>query len=363
MRLKSGIVLVVAMLLLPHMVMAQTTSVVWNRWDAQITVQSNNQMQVAETQEINVQSGVVHGGNRTWTDQVQVQSVYVNLSNDQTPRALAQGDGNQPGTFAVTQSGSDQTTLNYKLPTQQNAGSTFVLQINYTAVSPTTGMVDWAIVPGDQQFPVNSSTVRIHFPAGQAPDASLARISKGNGSAQMVGNDLVIQSSGIPAGQQFAIQVPFGAGVGAAGSSGSGTGNTNPNYNPNANPNDPNAGYDPNNPYGPQGQPGNGTTVELPGLGTILLLVCGAGLLLLFGGGSLLRSLLGGFLGSSRSAGSGGGFFGGNNPSSGNNPSGGGGIFGGQNSTQRGFRSSSNQDRQIGSVNDDKDSRGGAGFN
>jgi len=360
MRLKSGIVLLFAMLLLPHAVMAQTTSVVWNRWDAQITVQSNQQMQVAETQEINVQSGVVHGGNRSWKDQVQIQSVYVNQGNDQTPRALAQGDGSQPGTFNVAQSGADQTTLNYTLPTPQNAGATFVLQINYTAVSPTTGMVDWAIVPADHAFPVNSSTVRIHFPSGQAPDPSLARVSQGNGSAQMIGNDLVLQSQGaIPAGQQFAIQVPFGAGVGAAGSNGSnGAGNTNPNYNPNYDPNNPNAGVNPGT-----GQPTNGTGVELPGLGTILLLVCGAGLLLLFGGGSLLRSLLGGFLGSSRGAGFGGTNtpFGGGGTSSGGNPLG--GIFGGQNSTQRGFRSSSNQDRQIGNVNDDKDSRGGSGFN
>jgi hypothetical protein len=354
MRLKSTIVLVLAMLLLPQIAFAQSTNAVWNRWDAQITVQSNNQLQIAETQEINVTGGTINGGTRTWRDQVQIQSVFVNLSNDQTPRALTKGDGSRLGTYSVTQSGSDETTLHYALPKAQSSGSTFVLQINYSAVSPTTGMVDWAIVPADHPFPVNSSTVHLRFPSGQAPDPSLARVSEGTGSGQMVGNDLVIQSQGtIPAGQQFEIQVPFGAGVGAAGSGDSGSGNTNPNF-------DPNAGQ---NPVGPVNQPGNGTTIELPGLGTILLLVCGAGLLLLFGGGSILRSLLGSFLGGGRtvSGGSSGSPFGGT-----------GGTFGGRSSgnppqtsdsSQRGFRPSSSQDREIGTINDDKDSRGGSSFN
>ncbi len=356
MRLKAGILLLMASLLFPQLIFAQSINAAWNRWDAQITVNSNSdQMQIAETQEIQVLNGTIHTGDRIWTHLVQVQSVYVNLSNDQTPRALAKGNGTQPGTYAVSQASNDQTTLKYALSTPQNAGDTFVVQINYTATSPTTGMVDWVIVPGDHAFPVRSSTVRIHFPSGQAPDTSLARVSNGNGTAQISGNDLIIQSQGeIAAQQPFAIQVPYGAGVGAAGS--------NPNNNPNTNPVGPDNGVNPANPNpGPdQGTPG--TSIQLPGLGTILMIVCGLGLLLLLGGGGLLRTLLGGFLGGAlggRGSSQGGPFGGtGQGPfNSGNqNP------FQGSNSSERGFRPSSNQDREIGNIGNDKDRGGGAHF-
>ncbi len=208
-------------------------------------------------------------------------------------------------------------------------------------------MVDWKIVPAEHNFTVKSSTVRITFPSGQAPDPSLARASQSNANVQVNGNELIITSAGPIAPQQaFSIQVPFGAGVGAAGNSDN-SGQANPNGNP-ALP--------------PQNQPDNGTQIQLPGLGTILLIVCVVGFLLLVGGGSLLRSLLGGFLGGGSSSGNqgpfGGGGFGGNQ----GGPFGGGSGGSSQGPVQRGFRPSSNQNRDVPNVGNDKDSGGGANF-
>jgi hypothetical protein len=344
MRARIIALLVFAFALTPGLVFAQNASVEFNRWDAQITPSANSsQMQVAELQEVHVTNGTVSHGQRFWTSPVQLQNVYLISGNDSTPRQLTQGSSNQPGSYKLTQSGN-QTTLDYTLPAAVSAGSTFTVQINYTATSPTTGMVDWKIVPAEHNFTVKSSTVRITFPSGQAPDPSLVRASQSTANVQMNGNEMIITSAGPIAPQQaFSIQVPFGAGVGAAGNSDN-SGQTNPNGNP-ALP--------------PQNQPDNGTQIQLPGIGTILLIVCIVGLLLLFGGGSLLRSLLGGFLGGGSSSGNqgpfGGGGFGGNQ----------GGPFGGgsnQGPVQRGFRPSSNQNRDVPNVGNDKDSGGGASF-
>jgi len=277
--------------------------------------------------------------------------------NGQQPQQLQQSSNGQPGTYTLTTNGNN-PTLQYVLPNPAGQGNTFLVQINYTAQSPTTGMVDWPVIPADHPFPVRSSTITLNFPSGQAPDPSLVRA--GNAQVTANGNQIVIRSNGvIPAQQAFGIQVPFGAGVGAAGNSGNtNNGNTNPNYNPNNDPNNPNFGNQP-----VPADPNAGGGINLPGGGTLLMILCVVGFLLLVGGGSILRGLLGGILGGGLNRGVGGGI----------NPLG--GLFGGgqnqgptnqgpfnQGSVGRGFRQSSNQDRNIGNVGNDKDGGGGASF-
>jgi hypothetical protein len=345
MKGKLIVVLLFVFALTPALAFAQNIGVEWNRWDAQINVPANgSQMQVVETQEVHVTNGAVRHGTRSWTSAVQVQSVYLVTGNNGNPQQLTQDNTNQPNTYSLGQSNGE-TTLEYTLPTPQSSGSSYVVQINYTAAMPSSGLVDWKVVPANHDFPVNSSTVTIHFPAGQAPDSSLVRVAQGNGTARINGNDVVIQSQGpIPAGQSFAIQVPFGAGVGAAGQSGNNSGNTNP--------------VNPVNPA--TGQPTDTGGFQLPGIGTILLVVCVVGFLLLWGGGSLLRRLLGGLGGGTRNT-YGRGY-------SGNGPQMGGNSFSGDNEPQggeiqRGFRpSSGGQDRQLPNIGNDKDSGGSAGF-
>lgn len=380
MRSKTGllalVVLILSVLALPGMAFAQS-SVEFNRWDAQITARANSdQLQVAETQEIRVTGGTISRGSRVWTTPVQIQNIYVVAGSDSSPRQLQQSSSDQPSTYRVSQSGS-QVTLNYTLPAAQSNGTTFTVQITYTATSPTTGMVDWKIVPAEHDFIVRSSTATIRFPDSQVADAGLIRASQSNATVQVNGNQVVIKSAGqIPARQAFSIQVPYGAGVGAAGGS---SGN---------NPVPVNPGLDPaNNPgLDPGLVPTGGNTFGID-LGSLVPILCIVGVVLLLGGGGLIRNLLGG--GRTTTPSTGGGLFGSGSPSvggsigrsiigsvigsllSGGIGRGGSSLRGQQPPPQnftddppveRGFRSSANQDRGVGKVGDDKDSGGGASF-
>src|SRR5258706_6317667 len=179
MRARVVALILAVLLLTPALAFAQNINVEWNRWDAQITVQSDNKLQIAETHEVHVLGGPVKQGTRYWTDPVQIQAIYLVRGTNQQPRALTQGSGGQPGTYTVSQSGN-KTTLTYYLDTPANANETFTVQMNYTATSPPIVMADWKIVHPDHPFTVRSSMVRIRFPSGQAPDPSLARVSSGN---------------------------------------------------------------------------------------------------------------------------------------------------------------------------------------
>jgi hypothetical protein len=377
MKLKLGLLVILSLFFTGSFASAQNIDLQWNRWDAQITVTGDRTpMQIIELQEIQVLNGTVNGGTRYWTTAVELQRVQIQLSGESQPRDLRAGNGTDNGTYSLGQSGANYV-LRYRLPSPQDRGDKFAIQIDYRAQSPTTGMVDWKIVPENRDFPVQSSRVEINFPSGQGPDASLVRTSQGNPNVQVNGNQYVFQSSQpIPANQAFAIQVPFGANVGAAGGSG---GNEQPRT----------GGVDPFVPQPvPGGQSDPGVSFGMPSLGTICGIACIIGVILLLGGGGLLRSLLGGFLGGGTRS-SGGGLFGGGSSGGGlfgGGSSRGGGLFGGGSSggglfgsgrrnddsiggtsggtSGRGFRQSGDQNRNVGgSVGSDKDGGGGASFN
>jgi hypothetical protein len=352
MRFKIGLLVILSLLFTGSFASAQNINLQWNRWDAAITVTGDNSpMAISEVQEIQVLDGTVNGGQRYWTTPVELQNVQVVLSGERSARQLTQGNGTTNGTYSLSQSGNNYV-LSYRLPSPQARGSTFAIQIDYRANSPTTGMVDWKVVPADHEFPVQSSVVKIRFPSGQGPDASLVRASQTSAQISIQGNDYTIQSaSPIPANTSFAIQVPFGAGVGVAGA--------NDPINPNNNGNTDNSGA----PFAPDPLPsGQSTSFGLPSFGTICGILCIVGILVLLGGGGLLRGLLGGlFGGGSRGytdGSPGGGVFPGTS-----NTGGGGSFFGSGGSAGRGFRQSGDQNRNVGRVGDDKDSGGGASFN
>ncbi len=328
---------------------AQSPSVEWTAWNAQITAHSGSvPLDIAETQIIKVTGGTLHGGSRNFSQPVNVQSVYL-ATNGGQPTQLTQGTS--PGNYSVSNSNGD-VVVDYELPQAANAGDSFAVQINYTVNPVTAGLIDWNVVPGTHPGQVKSSKVTINFPDGQAPSADFVRVPQGSGTVTASGSSIVVQSQGvIPANQPFEIQVPYGANVGQPANSG--------NSAPVQNAPVQNAPV--------QNAPSNGTSNDSGGglLSGILPILCIVGLLVIFGGSSLLRGLLGGFLGSaiggSGSNRGGGGIFGG-----GGGSSSGGGIFGGGGSSGssggRGFRQSSNQNREVPPVNNDKESGGGAGF-
>lgn len=320
-------------------VVAQSPSVEWDSWNAQITAYSDSdQVDVAETQVINVLDGQLQAGQRDYSQPVDIQSVFLAMNGDQ-PEQLSVGDG--AGEYQVFEE-SDGVVLEYQLPEPVQAGESFVVQINYAAEVATAGLIDWFVVPGDHGAPVNSSTVTINFPDGEMPDTSFVRLIETTGTVTVAGSSIVIQSDGvIPADQAFGVQVPFGSSVGAPAAS---------------NPGNSNPAQQPAQPAQPVPTDDSGG-----GLGSILPILCILGVVLLFGGGNMLRGLLGGL---------GGNILGGGGTSGRSNPLGGigrgsGTSSGGSSGTSsggRGFRPSANQNRSTPTVKSDKRRGGGASF-
>lgn len=263
------IVFILSLLALPAGVYAQdSVDFQWNRWDVVIDVQPDSDtLAISETQEFALSDGTVRFGSRAWTDPVDVNDVFVVMGGDANPVQLSRADaGEEPGTYTVSQSGNE-TELRYYLPTPAQSGDTFVAQINYAAPVAVEGLVDWVVIPGDHAAPVQSSTVTINFPSGETPDPSLVRVAAGSGSVEQNGNSFTIQTpSPLASDQMLAIQVPFGANVGAAGEA---PGEVEP---------APDAGSE------DDGNVVSGDTWTLILLGGIVLLV-------LLGGGGLLRRL------------------------------------------------------------------------
>jgi hypothetical protein len=349
--------LCLALLMLPmSMVSAQNIEFEWTRWDAIINLRSgSDDMEIVETQEFFIQDGTVRFGTRTWTDPVEILTVYYAGDNGSTVE-LEQSSSEAEGTYFVEQNGGE-TALQYNLPEAARSGDSFVVQINYVATLPAEGLVDWIIIPDEHGAPIRSSTVTLNFPNGEAPDTGLVRVVSGDASVQSSGNSIIIQSSGeIPSNEMFQIQLPFGEGVGAADAgSGAGSGaNSGAQEEPAAGfggagssgivPGDERTGIT------PTGDNGLGLGIDM---NSLLMLACIFGLMLLFGGGGLMRGL-GGMGGMPR----GGGIFPGAGRRSSPGPFGG---FGGNSGGGRGFRPSS-RSRSAPRIRNNKDGGGSAGL-
>jgi hypothetical protein len=362
-------VLATVMGIAPHAA-AQNVDLVWNRWDAQITVRSDSELEISETHEIEVLNGDIGGGFRNWNEEIDIRNVYAIMPGSRQPVELAEDSSGREGTWRIN-GGRSTPELEYTLPDRVGRGETVILQINYLAETPAQGILDWVVVPSERDFDVESSTVTIRIPEDEVPDASLVRVTSGRGQAQVSGNDVVVRSAqSLPPGTEFAVQVPFGAGVGSAAAgnqggsnTGGNTGRVNPGTDGNANP-------VPGSPFG--------GGFNLDG-GTILLILCVLGFLLLGGGGGMLGRMLGGGFGGGRGlgggmfggGGSGGGMFG-NRRGTGSGSFGGGtfgdndsgGSFGGgsrSTGSGRGLRSGGSG-RSFGSIRNNKRGGGGARF-
>jgi hypothetical protein len=351
MRIKylvSLLLLAISLMLIPAAA-AQDPAVEWTSWNTQITAHDDGApLDVAETQIIEVTSGTIRGGQRDFDVPVNIQGVFAAVNGGQ-PQQLRPGSGN--GSYQVSSS-SDGVLLDYTLPQPVNAGSNFVLQINFTTELAGEGLINWYVVPGDNPGVVQSSRLTLNFPEGQTPDPSFVRFPEGSGTVTVNGNSIVVQSNAaIQPGDAFAVQAPFGESVGEP-----------------ANPpaNNPPA----NNPVRPApSAPSGDTGIDLGG---ILPILCIIGVVLLIGGGRLLPNLLGGILGGSLGRGTGGGIFPGGSSGGGffgggssNRPSGGGfygGSSGRSSGSTRGFRSSSNQSRSTPTVQGSKRRGGGSSF-
>src|SRR5262245_24958297 len=79
---------------------AQSPTIEWKAWNAQITAYSDSsELSIAETQIIDVTDGQVHAGQRDYSQPVDIQNVYLSF-NGGSPEELVYGDGSS--TYQIT---------------------------------------------------------------------------------------------------------------------------------------------------------------------------------------------------------------------------------------------------------------------
>lgn len=360
------LILLVLLLSVSAVAQAQNIEVEWLRWDAIITVEDDGEtITINETQEIEVTSGTIRRGTRTWVDPVEVQGVFLVVNGRPTALEAARS-GEEEGTYRLTTAG-DETVLTYYLLDAAERGDSYVVQINYTTPVENAGILDMSIVPARRGFPVNSSTITINLPDGTPPSEELVRILSGSADVTVQGSTVILQSDGLDADQALQFQLPYGEGVGAA--AGSGSGSSSGSTSGSSSGSGSTSGRDTSS-----GGTSSGTTGAVGGIDPIfIMIIIGIGVIILFGlgrggkggaGGNLLSSLLGMFLGGATSG------RGSSNP------------FGGSSSrssrstrttttrdsdtserstsSSRGFRASSDQNRSVPQVKSDKDDDGGS---
>lgn len=153
---------------------AQSKSLRWLRWDADITINSDGTFQVVETQEVQFIGGPFTFGYRN-IPMAQVESITdVRVREGDTQ--YAQQSGEAPNTFYTEFSGGD-LVINWFYPPTQD--QTRIWNIEYTVNGGVPIFDDgdrlfWKAIPPDHDWVIESSTVTVHLPPGATVDTNTA---------------------------------------------------------------------------------------------------------------------------------------------------------------------------------------------
>ena len=148
---------------------AQDKTLYWQRYDVDLTPQTNGDLHVAETQELVFTNGTFRYGQRAIPlnrlgeiKNVQVREldgpVYENAETD------------APYTYRVFQEGGE-TRIRYNFPPTSDSRRTIVIDYDVTDALryyPENGVdqLYWKAVPAGNPFPTQSSTITLHAPEG-----------------------------------------------------------------------------------------------------------------------------------------------------------------------------------------------------
>jgi hypothetical protein len=171
MRRRSKIGLILAAVCLAALVLpaaAQSKTLVWDRYDVNLTVQSNGDLQVVETQTISFTSGTfTYGyaeiplGRTTGIDQIAV-------SEPDGTRYLENPPAGDPHTLSVSTSG-DNLEIRWYFPEAGSQRRTFILSyVAYGAVRiyDSGDKLQWIAIDDQRDFPIEASTVTVALPPG-----------------------------------------------------------------------------------------------------------------------------------------------------------------------------------------------------
>ena len=158
---------------------AQTKSLYWNRFDVDVSVQLNGDLQVVETQEITFQGGSFHYGYATIPGKYLTDITNVQVSEGN--QVYQQSASGQEYTF---QSGWENGDLwvRWYFPYTSNSSHTFTF--SYTVEGAVRRYADgdevrWMAVPGDHDYLIRKSQVTVHLPEG-------VTLNKGTGDSGYV---------------------------------------------------------------------------------------------------------------------------------------------------------------------------------
>jgi uncharacterized membrane protein YgcG len=165
----SGLLLLVLVLALGGAARAQDKTLYWQRYDVDITVQTNGDFRVVETQELVFTSGTFRYGERD-IEMTRLSGIGdVTVAEEGGPQYALSASG-EPYTYNVWEEGG-YTKIRYNFPPTSDARRTII--ISYTVSGalryyPDKGVdqLDWKAIPGGNPFPTQSSVITLHLPDG-----------------------------------------------------------------------------------------------------------------------------------------------------------------------------------------------------
>ncbi|HMQ53198.1 MAG TPA: DUF2207 domain-containing protein, partial [Anaerolineae bacterium] len=223
-KLKPQVLLLIILSLLylnikPYPALAQDKTLVWERYDVNIAVQTNGDLLVEEIQEISFTSGSFSFGFAAIPlDRVErIADVRVaELINGQERSYTA--NSSQPYGFTTTRI-DDNLEITWYFPPTANTTHTYILRyrvIGGLRIYEGGDQVWWKAIPPDHNFAINSATVTVTPPGIFAKDQMVVEAYgaplSGNPSYTDRGQ-VVFQAQDIPPDQELEVRVQFPHGV------------------------------------------------------------------------------------------------------------------------------------------------------
>ncbi len=208
------------LIILPSsVVLAQEKTLVWNRYDANITVQKNGDIFVEETQEITFTSGSFHFGYRAIPlDRVEdITNLQVFERQGDRLMPFAESSSENENTFRSFVNDSNELVIYWYFPYTSGTTHTYVLRYVVKGglrIYDEGDQVWWKAIPPDRGFPITSSQVKVTLPATFNPDqlkyesyGAVSSVYNPNGST------VIFTASDIFAGDEMEVQVQFPHGM------------------------------------------------------------------------------------------------------------------------------------------------------
>lgn len=190
-------------------------SVLVPRRDADVTIQTNGNVRVVETWQVQFRGGTTfHKAFRT-IDMSRIEKLS-DISVGENGESYQPNDTQAAGTFYVTQSDND-VTINWFFSPTQNQTRTFTLGYTLQGVVrqyPAGDQLWWTFIEGDRPYSINAAHVVEHLPAAFAADQIVMGASMFGSGAKKVDAQTVSYDGGpFPPGTAWELRTQFPHGV------------------------------------------------------------------------------------------------------------------------------------------------------